>query len=31
MTRFETHRELRTLLLSTGEEEIVESAPGDYY
>jgi ribA/ribD-fused uncharacterized protein len=29
--KFETHRELRALLLSTGEEEIVESAPGDYY
>jgi N-glycosidase YbiA len=31
LRKFETHRELRTLLLSTGEEEIVESAPGDYY
>jgi ribA/ribD-fused uncharacterized protein len=29
--KFETHPELRTLLLSTGEEEIVENAPGDYY
>jgi N-glycosidase YbiA len=29
--KFETHRELRALLLSTGQEEIVESAPGDYY
>jgi N-glycosidase YbiA len=31
LRKFETHRELRTLLLSTGEEEIVESVPGDYY
>src|SRR5215472_15559406 len=31
LRKFETHRELRTLLLSTGEEEIVENAPGDYY
>lgn len=29
--KFETHPELRELLLSTGEEEIVENAPGDYY
>jgi ribA/ribD-fused uncharacterized protein len=28
---FETHRALRDLLLSTGDEEIVENAPGDYY
>ncbi len=31
LRKFEIHRELRTLLLSTGEEEIVEGAPGDYY
>ena len=31
LQKFETHRELRTLLLSTGAEEIVENAPGDYY
>ena len=31
LRKFETHHELRTLLLSTGKEEIVESAPGDYY
>ncbi|BCL77613.1 NADAR family protein [Ktedonobacteria bacterium brp13] len=31
LQKFETHKGLRTLLLSTGEEEIVESAPGDYY
>jgi N-glycosidase YbiA len=29
--KFETHPELKELLLSTGEEEIVENAPGDYY
>jgi ribA/ribD-fused uncharacterized protein len=29
--KFETHPELRELLLSTGDEELVESAPGDYY
>lgn len=29
--KFETHHSLRALLLSTEEEEIVESAPGDYY
>ncbi|GCE08624.1 NADAR family protein [Dictyobacter aurantiacus] len=29
--KFEAHAELRDLLLSTGNEEIVENAPGDYY
>ena len=29
--KFETHPELRELLLNTCEEEIVENAPGDYY
>jgi N-glycosidase YbiA len=29
--KFQTHSELRDLLLSTGEEPIVENAPGDYY
>ena len=29
--KFETHPELKTLLLSTGAEEIIENAPGDYY
>ncbi|MCW3060810.1 MAG: hypothetical protein JWQ02_2631, partial [Capsulimonas sp.] len=29
--KFETHSELREMLLSTGDEEIVENAPGDYY
>ena len=31
LRKFETHRALRDLLLSTGDEEIVENAPGDYY
>lgn len=31
LRKFETHHGLQALLLSTGEEEIVESAPGDYY
>lgn len=31
LKKFQTHKELRSLLLSTGEEEIVENAPGDYY
>ena len=29
--KFELHSELRELLLATGAEEIVESAPNDYY
>jgi N-glycosidase YbiA len=29
--KFELHAELRVLLLATGEEELVENAPGDYY
>jgi ribA/ribD-fused uncharacterized protein len=29
--KFELHGELRELLLATGEEEIMESAPTDYY
>lgn len=29
--KFETHRVLRELLLSTGEEELAENAPRDYY
>jgi ribA/ribD-fused uncharacterized protein len=31
LRKFETHEELRTILLETGEEDIVENAPGDYY
>ena len=29
--KFQTHVGLRELLLSTGEERLVEAAPGDYY
>ena len=29
--KFELHAQLRELLLATGEEDIVESAPNDYY
>lgn len=29
--KFELHAEPRAILLSTGDEELVESAPGDYY
>ena len=29
--KFETHPELRKLLLDTGQQDIVENAPGDYY
>lgn len=29
--KFSTHPALKALLLSTGDEEIVENAPGDYY
>jgi N-glycosidase YbiA len=29
--KFELHPEIRKILLSTGEEELVENAPGDYY
>jgi ribA/ribD-fused uncharacterized protein len=31
LRKFETHAELRSLLLGTGDEEIVENAPSDYY
>ena len=31
LRKFETHAALRALLLSTGDEEIVENAPGDFY
>jgi len=31
LRKFELHEELRTILLDTGEEDIVENAPGDYY
>ena len=29
--KFEQHANLREILLATGDEEIVENAPGDYY
>lgn len=31
LKKFQTHAELRDLLLSTGDEELVENARGDYY
>jgi ribA/ribD-fused uncharacterized protein len=31
LRKFETHADIREILLSTGEELIVENAPGDYY
>jgi ribA/ribD-fused uncharacterized protein len=31
LRKFETHPGIRELLLATGDEEIVENAPGDYY
>lgn len=31
LKKFQTHRALADLLLSTGDEAIVENAPGDYY
>ena len=31
LRKFETHADIRALLLETGDEPIVENAPGDYY
>jgi N-glycosidase YbiA len=31
LRKFETHPDIQALLLSTGDEMIVENAPGDYY
>ncbi|MDY6783196.1 MAG: NADAR family protein [Cyanobacteriota bacterium] len=31
LCKFQTHADLREVLLSTGDEPIVENAPGDYY
>ena len=31
LKKFQTHKKLAKLLLSTGTEEIFENAPGDYY
>jgi ribA/ribD-fused uncharacterized protein len=31
LKKFQTHKKLAKLLLSTGTEEIIENAPEDYY
>jgi N-glycosidase YbiA len=31
LRKFETHAEIRDILLATGDEEIIENAPSDYY
>ncbi len=31
LRKFETHADIRAILLDTGSEELVENAPGDYY
>ncbi|WP_437290527.1 NADAR family protein [Sorangium sp. So ce406] len=31
LRKFETHADIREILLATGDEEIVESSPSDYY
>lgn len=31
LKKFQTHAELRAMLLATGDEDLVENAPGDYY
>jgi ribA/ribD-fused uncharacterized protein len=31
LRKFETHQSIQDILLSTGDEELVENAPGDYY
>src|SRR5258708_4089651 len=31
LRKFETHQDLREILLGTGNQELVENAPGDYY
>ncbi len=31
LRKFETHQDIREILLGTGEEELVENAPGDYF
>jgi ribA/ribD-fused uncharacterized protein len=31
LRKFETHADIRERLLNTGDEELVENAPGDYY
>jgi ribA/ribD-fused uncharacterized protein len=29
--KFRTHKDIRQILLDTGEQELIENAPGDYY
>lgn len=31
LKKFETHKKIKNILLSTGSKELVENAPGDYY
>lgn len=31
LAKFQTHRDLKELLLATGDEELIENAPSDYY
>ncbi|MEO0536615.1 MAG: NADAR family protein [Cyanobacteria bacterium P01_A01_bin.123] len=31
LTKFQTHAEIQAILVGTGDEPIVENAPGDYY
>ena len=31
LRKFETHADLRAILLATGDDEIVENSPSDYY
>ncbi|HMA37913.1 MAG TPA: NADAR family protein [Chloroflexia bacterium] len=31
LRKFETHADIRAVLLGTGDEELIEAAPGDYY
>ena len=31
LAKFQTHADIRATLLATGNEEIIENAPGDFY
>ncbi len=31
LAKFQTHGDIRSILLGTGDEDLVENAPGDYY
>ena len=31
LKKFETHADIQDILLNTGDEELIENAPGDYY